>query len=92
MIKLINILNELSINNPVVTPQKVYDYYVSDIYNHIHYYNPILNAYTALCRPYCDKYNISVLLNDIREFEKLSKQDLIKFYNEMQQLVRKHAK
>lgn len=91
MIKLTNILNELSVNNPVVTPEKVFNYYVSDIYNNINY-SLIIEDYAVLCKPYCEKYDILVLISDIREFERLSQSDLNSLYNKMRQLVQKYNK
>ena len=90
MIKLTDILNELSINNPAITPEKVYNYFelniwLDDIHNNINW-----NDYIQLCKPYMKKYNIDYVISNIDEFEELSKSDLIKFYNEMRQLVHEY--
>ncbi len=96
LIKLIDILNELEINNPrQITAEKVEQYFNDNIwYNDIEFDGDSngWREYWQICEPYCKKYGIVGLIG-LSDFKKLPQQELIKFYNEMHQLVKKkHVK
>lgn len=93
MIKLINILSELQINTPGITLEKVQDYYKKNILNNNKkfYTSKGWIEYKQLCKPYCEKYDLKDGYISFYGFKKLSKSDLIKFYNQMRALVHKHV-
>ena len=91
MIKLSDILNELSVNNPaILSHKKVWKYYENNIaHNHFEFGDPSegWEEYKELKKSFNNDEDITTdgLL------EKLSQQDLNRFYNEMRKLVRKHV-
>ncbi len=93
LIKLIDILNELEINNPRITVEKVKQYFIDNIYNNIEFKlgSNGWREYWQICEPYCKKYGIVGLIG-LSDFKKLPQQELIKFYNEMHQLVKKKTR
>ena len=91
MIKLINLL-ELGINANNITPKMVYEYYFDNVREMLERDTiDEWEEYKELCRFYCQKYHIPLCLSDLFEFERLSQQDLNKFYKGMKQLVQKHT-
>ncbi len=94
MIKLTDILNELEINNPRVTVEKAKQYFSDNIlYNDIEFNGngKGWKGYIQICKPYCKKYGFMCDLIGLNTLEKLSQQDLDKFYNEMRKLVQKYG-
>lgn len=95
MIKLTQILNELSVNNPAITPEKASKYYWVNIHfadnNEFRGPNSGWQEYIRLCNPYCEKYDIYMYLSNVEDFKKLSQQDRNRFYNKMRQLVLKRT-
>ncbi len=93
MIKLIDILNELSINNPRINAEKVEQYCNDNIlYNDIEFEDDSKGwyEYKQICQPYCKKYGIAGWVGR-GNFKYLSQQELIRLFNEMRQLVKKHV-
>ncbi len=93
MIKLTNILNELEINNPLVTAEKTKQYYIDNIVkNDIEFgiNSKGWKEYKQIHQLYLEKYDISDWIG-LGNFEDLSQQDLNKLYNEMRKLVKKHV-
>ena len=93
MIKLTNILNELEINNPNITPEKAHTYFVYNILNNnneLHSYSQGWKDYIQLCEPYCKKYDIFLVISQLDEFKQLSQSDLNTFYKQIRSLVRKY--
>ena len=94
MIKLINILNELEIANPNITPEKAHTYFVYNILNNnneFHSYSQGWKDYKQLCQPYCKKYGISGVIAWLNNFKKLSQSDLNTLYKQTRLLVRKYV-
>ncbi len=93
MIKLTNILNELSINNPLVTAEKVHQYFRNNIIrNDVEFEldSEGWKEYKQIYQLYLEKYDISDWIG-LGNFEDLSQQDLNKLYNEMRKLVKKYV-
>ena len=93
MIKLTDILNELEINNPNITPEKAHKYYNDNIdANYVEFgvNKQGWEDYKQLCQPYCKKYDINKYIVWLNEFKKLSQSDLNTFYKQMRSLVRKY--
>lgn len=93
MIKLINILNELSINNPAITPERVLKLIDTHITTttlpYIFHKNHIKSGeYIDICQPYCKKYNIAHYIANEDDVKKLSQSDLNKLYKELIQLIK----
>lgn len=85
MIKLTDILNEFSVNNPNITPEKVYNYWAGSSLNEEGW-----TKYIELRDSYCNKINIDT--GDTRHLVyRLSKSDLNRFYNDIQILVQKYS-
>ena len=94
MIKLTDILNELEINNPNITPEKAHKYYNDNIdANYVEFgvNKQGWEDYIQLCEPYCKKYDIFLVISQLDEFKQLSQSDLNQFYKQMCLLVRKHV-
>jgi len=94
MIKLIDILNELGINNPNKTAEEVEKYYKENIYHNNNEFSGDSKGwqeYGEICKPYCEKYDIYGWIGSFSEFQKLSQQDLNKLYRDLKQLVQKYA-
>ena len=93
MIKLTDILNEPEINNPNITPENAYKYYIDNIrdnHNEFHINNQGWKDYKQLCEPYCKKYDIFWYVSELDQFKKLSQSDLNTFYKQIRSLVRKY--
>lgn len=80
-IKLLDILNELGVNNPNINVKKVSDF-IESIVDGNDPNSKIFKHYEAVCRPYCNKYNINGWL-DLYDLEKLSNQDLYQLYKDL---------
>ena len=91
MIKLNNILNELSINNPVITPGRAREYYIYNIYSKFANGDQAWEEYKELCQSYCKKYGIEGWIGALGGWRKLSQQDRNYLYNQMRRLVHKYG-
>ena len=94
MIKLTNILNELEIAKPDITPKKAYKYYIDNIWDNNNEFEGNSQSwedYIQLCQPYCKKYNIPWIIAGLDDFKKLSQSELNTFYKQMRLLVRKYG-
>ena len=91
MIKLSDILNELSVNNPaILSHKKVWKYYENNIaHNHFEFGDPSegWEEYKELKKSFNNGRSISIIIL----IHNLSQQDLNRFYNEMRKLVRKYV-
>ncbi len=87
------VLNELSINNPLVTAEKAEQYYWDNIFKNDIEFSGSSNGwheYRQICQPYCKKYDLGGWVGR-GNFKYLSQQELIKFYNDVRQLVKKRV-
>jgi hypothetical protein len=85
MIKLLNILNELGVNNPNKTAEEVYDYWNKHLL-----YNDSTNDRLMWGEWMKIRSNYGTHMSSLPEFQKLSQSDLNKIYKEMKQLVQKN--
>lgn len=89
MIKLTNILSELQVAPQGITVEKVKEYFIHNM-SFSNNDDNLWLEYKQLSTPYLKKYKIFKYWIGYDEFEKLSKPDLIKLYNQMRALVRKY--
>lgn len=86
MIKLIDLVNELTVNNPNLSVDRVY-YYFCEFWAKFEGGSNGWNKYIKLCKPYLKKYNImGKYIEYIEDFGLLSKTDLNILYSKMKQI------
>ena len=87
-IKLTDILNELSINNPAITPKKVFKYFEDNLYYNNQEFGFISTGWQEY-KELANQFNYSGDTSTL--VYQLSKEDLNRFYDGMRQLVRKYV-
>ena len=99
MIKLTDILNELNINNPAITPKKVFKYFEDNLYynnNEFGIRSYGWKEYKKLSQFCVEKYNISIqyhlVICTLEHFTQLPLGGLNHIYKGMRQIVRKYGK
>lgn len=92
-------IEELSINNPVITPYKAYNYFKDNIYHNNQEFGFISTGwqeYIKLSQFCVEKYNISIqdhiVIYTLEHFAQLPLGGLNHIYKGMRQIVRKYGK